>query len=345
MPQNPGESTLFVTRLIAGSGITLTPEGGTGVVRIDVGGSNAPTAIVKAARHHVPDHRLKAAASATAVGGTVNVAGAPGGATSGAGGDATLKGGNATNGNSNGGLATIAGGQAHGSGTGGNGLADRAARARPRNGHRHWRRGERHQRHGRHRGPRRWRWRRHRTWRRGRNPGRHRRRRRGRKRRQLGHRGRQRRHWQQRQRRRRQHHRRRPRRHRGQRRGPHQRRQPSRAGRARVAGHGGHPYGCSNPREDHHVEPGWGDQPPAPAGDRDGHRAPVFGRGRCLRLLGDQHRRQHQPPDIDDEHWVDSGRRHDLHGSRRQRWSLPRPQDRGRGLDALPHRMMIVAPT
>ena len=117
MPQKPVKSTLFVTRIIAGPGVTVTPNGGTGIVTISVGGTEAPTAIVGGATPFPITGQ--AAASATAAGGEVDIAGAPGGATSGAGGAVTLKGGNGTAGTSNGGAVTIAGGSAFGAATGG----------------------------------------------------------------------------------------------------------------------------------------------------------------------------------------------------------------------------------
>jgi hypothetical protein len=58
----------------------------------------------------------QAAASATAVGGTVAIAGAPGGATSGDGGAATLTGGAGTAGNGNGGSVVLTGGAKNGTG-------------------------------------------------------------------------------------------------------------------------------------------------------------------------------------------------------------------------------------
>ena len=36
MPQNPAPSVLFVSQIIAGSGLTVTPDGGTGVVTISI---------------------------------------------------------------------------------------------------------------------------------------------------------------------------------------------------------------------------------------------------------------------------------------------------------------------
>ena len=43
MPQNPAESTLYVSQITAGAGVTLTPASGTGVVKIDVGGTDTFT--------------------------------------------------------------------------------------------------------------------------------------------------------------------------------------------------------------------------------------------------------------------------------------------------------------
>ena len=46
MAQNPTKSTLFVTRIKAGNGISVTPESGTGIVTLDVeGGTEDPTSI------------------------------------------------------------------------------------------------------------------------------------------------------------------------------------------------------------------------------------------------------------------------------------------------------------
>lgn len=117
MPQNPVQTTLFVSRLTAGQGITLTPAEGTGIVEVSVGGTEDPAAITGGANPFPITG--EAAASATAAGGAVTVAGAPGGATSGAGGAVSIDGGAATGGNSNGGAAAVAGGAAHGTGTGG----------------------------------------------------------------------------------------------------------------------------------------------------------------------------------------------------------------------------------
>jgi hypothetical protein len=117
MPQNPAPSVLFVSRIIAGSGISLTPAGGTGVVTISVAGLENPTEIVGGA---APFPILgKPAASATSAGGEIDVAGAAGGATSGAGGPAKLTGGAGTAGNSAGGAAPVAGGAGSGSAAGG----------------------------------------------------------------------------------------------------------------------------------------------------------------------------------------------------------------------------------
>jgi hypothetical protein len=38
MPQNPVESTLFVSKLVAGSGIALDPDNGTGIVTVSIDG-------------------------------------------------------------------------------------------------------------------------------------------------------------------------------------------------------------------------------------------------------------------------------------------------------------------
>ncbi len=74
MPQNPGESTLFVTRIIPGSGIQVTPEGGTGVVTVEVEGVENPTAITGGATPF-PIKGKPAASGSNANGGDVNLSG------------------------------------------------------------------------------------------------------------------------------------------------------------------------------------------------------------------------------------------------------------------------------
>jgi hypothetical protein len=117
MPQNPIPSTLFVSKIKAGSGVTVTPSGGTGIVTVAVGGTEAPTAIAGGANPFPITGQ--AAASVTAAGGEVDVAGAAGGATSGAGGPAKVTGGAGTGGNSAGGEADLTGGAGHGNSAGG----------------------------------------------------------------------------------------------------------------------------------------------------------------------------------------------------------------------------------
>lgn len=117
MPQNPVPNSLFVTRIIAGAGVVITPTSGTGLVTISVGGIEAPTEIIGGA---TPFPIVgQAAASATAAGGEVDIAGAPGGATSGTGGAVKVTGGAGTNGNAQGGEADLTGGAGQGSAAGG----------------------------------------------------------------------------------------------------------------------------------------------------------------------------------------------------------------------------------
>jgi|SRR5579872_297747 len=108
MPQLPVKTGLFVSKIVAGSGVTLTPAAGTGVVTVAVGGAEAPTQITGGATPFPINGQ--AAATATAAGGEVDVTGAAGGATSGAGGAVKVTGGAATGGNSAGGAVTIAAG-------------------------------------------------------------------------------------------------------------------------------------------------------------------------------------------------------------------------------------------
>lgn len=117
MPQDPVQTTLFVSKIKAGSGVTVTPASGTGIVTVAVGGSEAPTAIVGGATPFPITGQ--AAASATSAGGEVDVVGAAGGATSGAGGPVKLVGGAGTAGNAAGGEADVTGGAGQGSAAGG----------------------------------------------------------------------------------------------------------------------------------------------------------------------------------------------------------------------------------
>ena len=117
MPQNPTNSLLFVSQIVAGSGVTVDPDYGTGVVTISVGGTENPAAIIGGATPFPITG--EPAASATSAGGAVAVAGAAGGATSGTGGAATLTGGAGTAGNAAGGVATVIGGAGEGTGAGG----------------------------------------------------------------------------------------------------------------------------------------------------------------------------------------------------------------------------------
>jgi len=118
MPQNPTKSTLFVTQIVAGNGIDITPNEGTGIVEIAVsGGTENPVSITGGANPFPITG--EAAANATAAGGDVTLTGAAGGATSGRGGNIGLTGGAASGGNSAGGTAPITGGAGHGSSAGG----------------------------------------------------------------------------------------------------------------------------------------------------------------------------------------------------------------------------------
>jgi hypothetical protein len=116
--QNPTKSTLFVTRIKAGNGISVTPESGTGIVTLDVeGGTEDPTSITGGASPFPITGQ--APANATAAGGDVDLTGAAGGATSGAGGAAKVTGGAASGGNSAGGQAPVTGGAGRGNAAGG----------------------------------------------------------------------------------------------------------------------------------------------------------------------------------------------------------------------------------
>lgn len=116
MPQKPQDSTLYVSQILAGAGVTVTPDSGTGRVTIEVAGVESPTEIIGGAN---PFPIVgEAAASATSAGGAVSVSGAPGGATSGAGGAASVSGGAGTNGNATGGAASVSGGAGQGTGNG-----------------------------------------------------------------------------------------------------------------------------------------------------------------------------------------------------------------------------------
>ena len=258
MPQDPIPSTLFVTKIVAGNGIEVTPESGTGIVTVQAsGGTEDPTAITGGATPFPIS--AQAAATATSAGGEIDIAGAPGGSTSGAGGKAKLTGGAGTAGNAAGGEADLTGGAGQGSAAGG--AAKVAGGLRWCDGRR--RRGRPHRRRGRHRSGRQWR------------PVEGHRRRRG--------------HRQQWQWWRRRAHRRRAGRHRHRR----QRRQPrhglDRASRRPGdAEHRGHAERRAAAQRRPHVEPCRRDQSYAPAGDRDRYRAPERSGGRCLRLLGHQ---------------------------------------------------------
>jgi hypothetical protein len=117
MPQKSVKTTLFVSQITAGSGVTVTPTHGTGVVTLAVGGAQTPAAITGSATPF--PIKGQAAANATAAGGEIDISGAAGGATSGAGGPAKLTGGAGTAGNSAGGEADVIGGAGQGSAAGG----------------------------------------------------------------------------------------------------------------------------------------------------------------------------------------------------------------------------------
>lgn len=117
MPQNPVKSSLFVSEIKAGSGVSVTPASGTGVVTVAVEGAESPTAITGGANPF--PIKGEAPASATSAGGVVTVTGGAGGATSGAGGAAGVAGGAGIGGNSAGGVGSVAGGAGHGTASGG----------------------------------------------------------------------------------------------------------------------------------------------------------------------------------------------------------------------------------
>lgn len=119
MPQNPVKTTLFVSQIIAGSGISVTPNPATGIVTIAVSGGEAPTAITGGASPFPITGQP--AQTATANGGAISVTGGVGGTTSGNGGAVPITGGAAGAGsNGNGGDVDITGGAADGTGIGGN---------------------------------------------------------------------------------------------------------------------------------------------------------------------------------------------------------------------------------
>lgn len=117
MSQYPAKSALYVGQIIAGSGVTVSPPNGTGIVTISVGGTENPTAIVGGANPFPITG--EAAASATSAGGAIQVKGAAGGSTSGTGGQASVVGGAGTAGNSAGGAGVVQGGAGQGSAAGG----------------------------------------------------------------------------------------------------------------------------------------------------------------------------------------------------------------------------------
>jgi len=127
MPQEPVKTTLFVSQIVAGSGISINPAAGTGVVTISVHGSEAPTAITGGATPFPITGQ--AAASATSPGGEVDVAGAPGGTGAGGnGGAAKVSGGAAGAGsNGNGGDVVLTAGAHDGTGLDGN-LVERSVK-------------------------------------------------------------------------------------------------------------------------------------------------------------------------------------------------------------------------
>lgn len=117
MPQNPAPSTLFVSKIKAGAGVTVSPASGTGIVTVNVAGAQAPSSITGSA-NPLPITG-QAPATATSAGGEVDLTGGVGGATSGAGGPVKVVGGAASGGNANGGDVLISGGAANGSGVNG----------------------------------------------------------------------------------------------------------------------------------------------------------------------------------------------------------------------------------
>lgn len=149
MSQNPVKTTLFVSRIKAGAGISISPTSGTGIVTITNSeqSGEVDATLIKGTAATLPITGLAAAQGgsvgiaggtsstsanaggvatltggtpgATGVGGAASVTGGIGGATSGAGGNATVTGGAGTAGNANGGDVVISGGAANGSGTNG----------------------------------------------------------------------------------------------------------------------------------------------------------------------------------------------------------------------------------
>ena len=149
MPQSPQKSTLFVSRIKAGPGISVSPSSGTGIVTVTNSeqSGEVDATLIKGTAATLPITGLAAAQGgsvsvgggasstsanaggaaaltggtpgATGVGGAANVTGGIGGSTSGAGGNANVTGGAGTAGNANGGDVVISGGAANGSGVNG----------------------------------------------------------------------------------------------------------------------------------------------------------------------------------------------------------------------------------
>jgi hypothetical protein len=118
MPQKPVKSLLFVSQILAGLGITVTPPNGTGIVTVAAAGAQTPTAIAGAAS---PFPILgEPAPTPTSNGGAIDVTGGVGGTTSGNGGNVPVTGGAAgTGSNGNGGDVTLGGGAKDGTGVAG----------------------------------------------------------------------------------------------------------------------------------------------------------------------------------------------------------------------------------
>lgn len=117
MPQVPTKSELFVSQMIAGNGISLTPASGTGVVKIDVDKTEGFDAI---SGNVSPFPISGKAGVGTGPGGTIQVTGGDSGpGATGDGGPAQVTGGRSTSSNGNGGSVVLAGGVKTGTGVAG----------------------------------------------------------------------------------------------------------------------------------------------------------------------------------------------------------------------------------
>lgn len=117
MPQNPIKSLLFVSQIIAGSNISISPTNGTGIVTISATGAESFASITGTVN---PFPITGKAGATNAAGGAISVTGGAGNGTA-VGGAASLTGGaGGTGAGGNGGNDTISGGAA-GAGSNGNG--------------------------------------------------------------------------------------------------------------------------------------------------------------------------------------------------------------------------------